>query len=59
VHQFVFDDLVRPFLVANDLTDAIEIALEQIDGNDERGAGALYDRSRLAIPRYQKTIGRP
>jgi hypothetical protein len=36
VHQFVFDDLVRPFLVANDLTDAIEIALEQIDSNDER-----------------------
>src|ERR1700730_6989213 len=32
-----FDDLVRPFLVANDLTDAIEIALARVDGNDKRG----------------------
>jgi len=31
------DELVRPLLVANDLTDAIEVALERVDGDDERG----------------------
>jgi hypothetical protein len=32
-----FDDLVRPFLVANDLTNTVVIALDHADGNDERG----------------------
>lgn len=31
-----FDDLVRALLMTNDLTYAIEIALERLGGNDER-----------------------
>jgi hypothetical protein len=32
-----FDDLVRPFLMADGLTDALVIALERIDSDDELG----------------------
>lgn len=31
------DDLVRPFLVAHGLVDAIVVGLQEIDGNDQRG----------------------
>src|SRR5258707_8382215 len=32
-----FDDLVRPFLVANDLTNTVVIALDHVGGDDECG----------------------
>src|SRR5262249_42604990 len=32
-----FCELVRSLLVANNLTDAIEISLDRIDGNNQRG----------------------
>jgi hypothetical protein len=36
-----FDDLVRPFLVANDVTDAIVIAVDGLVHHDKRFAATL------------------
>jgi hypothetical protein len=48
------DDLVRPFLVANDLADAIVVALDRASGNDERGLKTF----KLAGPTGQFAIVR-
>src|SRR5690349_10435071 len=53
-----FDELVRPLLVANHLTDAIEIALERSDGDDEFGlktfefAGSTGYLAAVRSPRH-------
>jgi hypothetical protein len=47
-----FDDLVRPFLVANALTDTIIIAPDRAGGNDERALKI----SELAGPTSQFAI---
>src|SRR5258708_39984009 len=49
-----FDDLVRAFLVANDLTDAIVIALDHAGGNDEFSLKTF----ELAGPTRQSAIVR-
>src|SRR6266487_3847846 len=62
-----FDDLVRPFLVANDLTDAIVIALDHAGGNDEcslktfelagpTGQCAIVRRSRQEVALLENLI---